>query len=320
MPAATAPHADAPSPAADPWPLTPAWRIGALQAALALSWTVYALFLPALAARAGLPASAVPWLLMADQLLFVLFDNLAGLFADRLADAFRRLAGWMSLAGAGAAAAFGGIALLPGAGGAAWLPVVVVWLACSSLLRVPAMVMLSRRRGASRAHGTVSLAVVGLGLAGAVGPLLGRALAGLDPVLPFALAALALAVAVAVVLVPVRAAAPDSTGSGAADVAGGGPVSRGAAASAPSGTASAAASASASASTASTASAASAADNDLPGWYGCWHQRGLPDAAPAASAGAGTRLTTSISFGDANRGGSACTPAPFCCAKSASQV
>ena len=199
--------------AADPWPLTPAWRVGLLQAALALSWTVYALFLPALAARAGLPAAAVPWLLMADQLLFLLFDNLAGLAADRLADAFRRLAGLMSAAGALAAVAFGGIALLPGAGGAAWLPVVVVWLVCSSLLRVPAMVMLSRRRGASRAHGSVSLAVVGLGLAGAVGPLLGRALAGIDPLWPFALAALGLAVAVAVVLAPAPSAAPGRDGA-----------------------------------------------------------------------------------------------------------
>ena len=48
--------------------------VAAAQLALALSWTVYVVFLPALAAQAGLPPRAVLWLLVVDQAVFVLAD------------------------------------------------------------------------------------------------------------------------------------------------------------------------------------------------------------------------------------------------------
>src|SRR6185295_312874 len=62
-----------------------------LQLAFALTWVAYAAFLPALAAQVGIDGSVVPWILLADQAIFVVCDWLAGTFTDRVGDAVVRL-------------------------------------------------------------------------------------------------------------------------------------------------------------------------------------------------------------------------------------
>src|ERR1043165_1304569 len=64
--------------------------LAVLQFAFALTWVVYAAFLPALAAQVGVAKELVPWILVADQAIFLICDWLAGVFADRIGDAAGR--------------------------------------------------------------------------------------------------------------------------------------------------------------------------------------------------------------------------------------
>jgi len=66
--------------------------LGVVQLLFALTWTVYVLYLPALAARAGIDKSAVPYILLLDQVVFAATDLAMGALADRLVRGYRRLA------------------------------------------------------------------------------------------------------------------------------------------------------------------------------------------------------------------------------------
>src|SRR5712692_759732 len=56
-----------------------------------LTWTVYVIFLPQLAAQAGIAKELVIVILMADQVIFALMDFAMGLWADRVARTVGRL-------------------------------------------------------------------------------------------------------------------------------------------------------------------------------------------------------------------------------------
>ena len=58
--------------------------LGVVQFFFAASWIVYVLYLPQLAAQAGIGKAAVAWILMADQLVFVFADYASGVAADRV--------------------------------------------------------------------------------------------------------------------------------------------------------------------------------------------------------------------------------------------
>ena len=79
--------------------------LGSVQFLFTLGWTVYAIFLPELLKGAGIAASWLPWLLMADQLIFAAMDIAFGMVADRMADGYRKLAHlllWLTTVSAGA--------------------------------------------------------------------------------------------------------------------------------------------------------------------------------------------------------------------------
>ena len=46
-------------------------KLSALQLFFALTWVVYVIYLPALAAQAGIDKRFVPWILMMDQAIFM---------------------------------------------------------------------------------------------------------------------------------------------------------------------------------------------------------------------------------------------------------
>src|SRR5262245_29618112 len=71
--------------------------LAVLQFGFALTWVVYATFLPTLAAQVGIARSMVPWILLADQAIFLVCDWLAGVFADRAAEAVVRLGRMIAL-------------------------------------------------------------------------------------------------------------------------------------------------------------------------------------------------------------------------------
>lgn len=173
-----------------------AWAGFGVQLFLALGWTVYVIFLPALAAQAGLDKSVVPWLLLADQAIFAAMDWALGVAADRMAPRIRRLANAVALASLVSCATFLALPLLaPAASPALFIAATVVWSATSSALRAPPLVLLGRHLPAPAQPWAGGLFMLGLGIAGSVAPYFAAQLRGTDPVLPFALAAVSLAVA-----------------------------------------------------------------------------------------------------------------------------
>lgn len=174
---------------------TTVW-VGVVQAVLVLTWTVYALFLPTLAAHAGIPAHWVVWILVADQALFVVTDWAAGVFSDRLVAAAGRLGLAITVSALVSAGMLVSMPTLAEAGQRdLLLGVIGVWAALSSFLRAPVFSLLGRIGGASRKSGAVSLALLGVSVAGAIGPLVTSSLQRFDPRWSLGAASAALVVA-----------------------------------------------------------------------------------------------------------------------------
>lgn len=181
-----------------------AWTLAALQAAQALSWTVYATYLPALVADAGLAPGVAAALLLADQLVFTLMDPLMGALADRLGRAYARVAPAFVVAAVVAGVTF---ALAPLAGSpGALVAAIAVWALASTLLRAPPLKLLARHAAAPSRPALAAVALTGLGLAGALAPALAAALRGVSPWLPFALASASLVATTAALVVAERRA------------------------------------------------------------------------------------------------------------------
>jgi Major Facilitator Superfamily len=197
--------------------------VAVVQFFFALSWTVYVIYLPQLAAQAGIPKSAVIWLLMLDQLVFLVADYACGVASDHIANLNARL-GPVVLAATGVSSiAFLLLPLLaPQGSPALFIGTMVVWTIGSSALRAPPLNIIGRYAARPSQPALVALTMFGLGLAGAVSPYLGVALKDLDPRWPFALSSAAL-VATTLGLVGaerslqrLRAAAPAVPGAAAA--------------------------------------------------------------------------------------------------------
>jgi MFS family permease len=177
-----------------------------VQLFLALGWTVYVIYLPGLAAQAGLAKELVPWLLLADQAIFAVMDWALGTAADRMAGAMQRLGNAIALATLVSCGAFLSLPLVAPAGSPALLiAVTVVWSATSSALRAPPLVLLGRHVPGPSQPWAAGLFMLGLGIAGAIAPYLTVALRNADPRWPFALSAVALAVATMVMTRAIRA-------------------------------------------------------------------------------------------------------------------
>lgn len=173
-----------------------ALALGSVQFFFTLGWTVYVIYLPELLKSAGIAASWLPWLLMADQLIFATMDIAFGAVADRMAEGYRKLAHlllWLTTVSAGA------FLLLPMLGNASpglLLAVLGIWVVSASVVRAPTMVLLAKRAKAAQQARLVTWYAGGIALASALSPFLGLLLKGADPRLPFALSALTLLAAV----------------------------------------------------------------------------------------------------------------------------
>ena len=77
-----------------------------LQLFFTLCWTVYAIYLPQLAAQAGIPAGAVILLLMLDQVVFTVADFATGVWSDRVSKVLGRIGYWAAAATIISCAAF----------------------------------------------------------------------------------------------------------------------------------------------------------------------------------------------------------------------
>jgi MFS family permease len=162
--------------------------LAVLQLVFTLGWTTYVIYLPKLAAEAGIAPGAVILILMLDQAVFTISDTAMGIAADRIAGLFGRIGLFVGVLTAISCAAFIALPYVAGTGpgGQAWFIVLIlIWVVTSSALRAPPLTLLGKHRARPKIPFLAALAMLGYGLAGAVSPYLGVVLRDHDPRLPF---------------------------------------------------------------------------------------------------------------------------------------
>jgi MFS family permease len=172
------------------------------------TWTMYVVYLPQLAANAGIGREWVPWILVADQLVFAAMDVATGFWVDRVRAALGRFGIWILAGTLISSAAF---LVLPFAGASAGvlLVAIAVWAITSSALRSPPWALLSKYAATPSVPWMSAVVLFGTGIAAALAPYLGIALRGVDPRLPFAVSTLTLAALVVALVLAERRLAPN---------------------------------------------------------------------------------------------------------------
>ena len=168
------------------------WYLAVLQLFFALCWTVYVVYLPKLAAIAGIAPKAVILILMLDQAIFTVCDFFTGIAADKVTRVLGRLGVWVTAATALSCAAFLIMPSIAGLGIPPLIAVIVVWTITSSALRAPPLMLLGKYARKPSIPYLSALALLGTGVAGALGPYLTIALRDIDPRIPFTLASVVL--------------------------------------------------------------------------------------------------------------------------------
>ncbi len=169
-----------------------AWYLAFLQLFFTLCWTIYAIYLPKLAASAGIAPSAVILLLMLDQAIFTVCDFATGVAADKMTRVLGRLGKFVALSTALSCAAFIALPFVASWGAPVLIAVTVVWTITSSALRAPPLMLLGKYAAKPAIPLLTSLAMLGYGIAGALAPYLAVTLRNVDPRVPFAVASIAL--------------------------------------------------------------------------------------------------------------------------------
>ncbi|HWI36703.1 MAG TPA: MFS transporter [Burkholderiales bacterium] len=183
--------------------------VAVVQFLFGTTWTLYVLYLPQLAQNAGIGREWVPWILVADQLVFALMDVATGYWIDRVRAALGRFGLWMLAGTLITCAAF--IALpFAGASAGVLLIAILVWAVSSSALRSPPWALLSRHAAMPSMPWLSAVVLVGTGAASALAPYLGIALRGVDARLPFITSTLTLAAAVIVLVLAERRVTPSA--------------------------------------------------------------------------------------------------------------
>jgi hypothetical protein len=165
--------------------------LGVVQFFFATTWTIYVLYLPQLAAQAGIDKRWVPWILVADQAVFAVMDVITGFWIDRVRAGLARYGGWILGVTALSCVAFLGMGFA-GSHAAILLTALVVWAVTSSALRCPPWALLGRYAATPSLPWLSALVLTGNAIAAAAAPYLGIALRGVDPKLPFILSTLTL--------------------------------------------------------------------------------------------------------------------------------
>ncbi len=172
--------------------------VGVVQFLFATTWTAYVVYLPALAKEAGI-ASWVPWLLVADQLIFAAMDVVTGFWVDRMRAAVVWLGGWIVAVTAVSCLAF---VALPYAGArpGVLLATIALWAITSSALRSPPWALLAQHAPMPAIPWLSTLVLTGTAIASALAPYLGLALRGVDPRMAFVASTVVLFAAVVVLM------------------------------------------------------------------------------------------------------------------------
>ena len=169
--------------------------LGVVQFFFATTWTIYVLYLPQLAAQAGIDKRWVPWILVADQLIFAVMDVIAGFWIDRVRAGLARYGGWILGVTVISGLAFLSMGLFAVNAGIL-LTSLIVWAVTSSALRSPPWALLGRYAATPSLPWLSALVLTGNAVAAAMAPYLGIALRGVSPTLPFLLSTATLVAAV----------------------------------------------------------------------------------------------------------------------------
>jgi MFS family permease len=159
-----------------------------LQLFFTLGWTIYVVYLPQLAAKVGLPPTAVVIILLVDQAIFTITDTLMGIAADRMTPVVGRLSRvviWLTVVSCAAFIALPFVADLGPNAKVALIALTLTWVVTSSALRAPPLALLGKFAARPSIPMLSCLVMLGYGIAGAVSPYLGVALRNHDPRIPF---------------------------------------------------------------------------------------------------------------------------------------
>lgn len=166
-----------------------------LQLFFTLGWTVYVVYLPQLAAKAGIPASAVVVILLIDQAIFTVTDTLMGVASDRMTRIAGRLSQgviWLTVISCAAFLSFPFLAELGPDAKIFLIVMMAIWVVTSSALRAPPLALLGKFAARPSIPILSCLAMLGYGLAGALSPYLGVVLRDQDPRIPFVVSSVVL--------------------------------------------------------------------------------------------------------------------------------
>ncbi|MDT3686927.1 MAG: MFS transporter [Pseudorhodoplanes sp.] len=169
-----------------------------IQLFFTLTWTVYAIYLPKLAAQVGISAGAVILILMLDQAIFTLSDFATGIAADKVSRTIGRIGRIVVSVTVVSCLAFVALPLVAGDNPvslAAFLALTVIWTVTSSALRAPPLMLLGKYAAKPAIPLLSSLAMLGYGIAGAAAPYLAITLREVDPRWPFIIASVAVLLA-----------------------------------------------------------------------------------------------------------------------------
>jgi MFS family permease len=179
-------------------PPATALYLALLQLLFTLCWTVYAIYLPALAASVGIAAGTVILILMLDQAIFTVCDTATGIAADRILRVIGRIGRWVAIITVISCATFLALPFITKAGPQAqalFLAATIVWAVTSSALRAPPIMLLGKYAARPQWPMLSAIVMLGYGVAGAAAPYLAVTLRGLDPRIPFVLSSAALLLA-----------------------------------------------------------------------------------------------------------------------------
>jgi len=206
------------------------WYLAVLQLFFTLCWTVYAIYLPKLAAAAGIPAASVILILMLDQAIFTVCDYATGIAADKVTRVLGRIGIFVAALTAISCAAFLAMPYVARGDAPLLIGAIVIWAITSSALRAPPLMLLGKYASKPSLPYLSSLAMLGYGIAGALSPYLAVTLRNVDPRWPFVLTSLVLVLVTLGMIsaerrltgtpqAPARTAAPRAFGSFTASAA-----------------------------------------------------------------------------------------------------
>lgn len=181
------------------------WGLAAVQAAIALMWVIYNVYLPALLAQFGFPLTVATAILIGENLLSSLIEPVMGSVSDRMQQSIGTRLPLISLGVIVASACFIAIPTVAVLGGSLtgvfrWvLPVMLVaWALTMSLFRSPVLSLLGQYAFATQLPQAASLLTLVGAMVGAMDPFSSRLILQLGPALTFTIGSLVLLGAVAI--------------------------------------------------------------------------------------------------------------------------